>query len=334
MVTFVCYGRGDARTLDLYDFYNGTQKYSNKKSNTFTIDYIFGGTKHKTVIEGSGFVYAAEGYPYYGAAYQGTATKATNYVSGKLYATIDGISIAQRKAAEYISWHDPLRVNKDVFKGNDKITGSVYDDYLDGWGGSDTLSGGKGNDTFIVSQVGDRVIEKAGEGTKDLVLASVTHTLSANVENLTLTGSGKINGAGNSLANALTGNGADNVLDGKAGNDLLKGGAGSDTFTFSTALGATNVDHIVDFSTRDDSIALSDAIFKALTADPKTHVLTANEFKVVTTGTKLDADDHILYDKSTGKLFYDADGSGSVKAVLFAVVDNHAALTYKDFLLV
>ena len=60
--------------------------------------------------------------------------------------------------------------------------------------------------------------------------AAFSTTLGANVENLTLLGSGNFNATGNALSNTLTGNSGDNVLDGKAGADTLAGGAGNDTY--------------------------------------------------------------------------------------------------------
>ena len=103
------------------------------------------------------------------------------------------------------------------------MNGLDGDDFLNGLAGSDVLIGGSGNDTFVVDQLGDQVIELAGGGT-DTVQSSVTLTLAANVENLTLTGVDAINGTGNELANVLTGNAGANTLTGGAGNDTLDGG--------------------------------------------------------------------------------------------------------------
>ena len=89
---------------------------------------------------------------------------------------------------------------------------------LSGGAGNDTMSGGAGNDTYVVDAAGDTVTEAASEGT-DTVQAWISYTLGANVENLTLTGTGAINGTGNALDNTLIGNTGNNVLSGGAGND-------------------------------------------------------------------------------------------------------------------
>jgi Ca2+-binding RTX toxin-like protein len=114
------------------------------------------------------------------------------------------------------------------------LTGNVAANVLNGGAGADNLTGGAGNDTYVVDNVGDVVTEAVSAGT-DLVQASITYTLGANVENLTLTGAAAINATGNTLANALTGNAAANVLDGGTGADTLAGGAGNDTYVVDNA---------------------------------------------------------------------------------------------------
>ena len=112
--------------------------------------------------------------------------------------------------------------------GANTITGNTGNNSLDGGGGTDNLIGGKGDDIYVVDG-GDTVTEAAGEGT-DLVQSSVTFTLGANVENLTLTGVGNINGTGNTGANIITGNDGNNSLDGGGGTDNLIGGTGDDIY--------------------------------------------------------------------------------------------------------
>jgi Ca2+-binding RTX toxin-like protein len=113
------------------------------------------------------------------------------------------------------------------------LIGNSAANVLNGQAGADTLAGLGGNDTYVVDNIADVVTEALNQGT-DLVQASVSYTLSANVENLTLTGLGAINATGNTLANALVGNAADNVLDGQGGVDTLSGGAGNDSYVIDT----------------------------------------------------------------------------------------------------
>ncbi|MGF7178443.1 FG-GAP-like repeat-containing protein [Azospirillum doebereinerae] len=109
------------------------------------------------------------------------------------------------------------------------LTGLEGDDTLNGGGGTDTLVGGAGNDLYVVDNVGDTVVELDGDGS-DMVNASVSWVLNANIENLTLTGSGAISGTGNTLDNVLIGNGGANLLDGGLGADSMAGGVGNDVY--------------------------------------------------------------------------------------------------------
>jgi Ca2+-binding RTX toxin-like protein len=98
-------------------------------------------------------------------------------------------------------------------------TGTSAANVLMGNSGSNVLTGRGGNDTYIVQNTTDSVVEIANEGV-DTVQSHVTYTLADNVENITLLGDSNINATGNALSNVLTGNSAANVLAGAAGDDI------------------------------------------------------------------------------------------------------------------
>lgn len=211
--------------------------------------------------------------------------------------------------------------------GNDTLLGGGGDDLLSGDAGRDVMRGGTGNDRYFVDNVHDVTIELADQGA-DSVQASVSFTLTQNVEGLTLIGVADIAGAGNSLGNVMTGNSGANVLDGKAGADILTGGMGNDSFVFSTALSVANVDQIADFSVVDDIVQLDHGVFTQLAPGN----LSASAF--FTGSAAHDANDRIIYNAASGRLYYDADGAGGAAAVQFAGISNGLALTSADFLVV
>lgn len=228
--------------------------------------------------------------------------------------------------------------------GSDNSGDEYYD--LTGPGGG-SARGGPGDDLFIVDDRGDRPLERRGDGI-DTVRASLDWTLGPNLEILELSGAENLQGRGNALANVLrgdTGNdtlsgagGADrleggggaDVLRGGTGNDTLAGGPGADTFLFDAPLAGT-VDTVIDFAPGEDRLQLDTDVFTAL----GTGTLDAGSFAA---GPALvaaqDADDRVLYDTSTGTLYYDADGQGGLAAVAFAVLNGAPALLAADFLIV
>ncbi|MEQ1535734.1 MAG: peroxidase family protein [Burkholderiaceae bacterium] len=168
---------------------------------------------------------------------------------------------------------------------NNTITGNASSNTIDGGAGADTMVGGNGNDTYIVDNTADVVTETnvVGSGMDTVQSSATNYTITdADVENLTLTGSGNINGTGNSAANVVTGNSGNNVLVGAGGNDTIVAGAGNDTVTggagadnitlgsgndtvvysatTDSGLLVTNVDTITDFATIASSALNGDVI--------------------------------------------------------------------------
>ncbi len=147
-------------------------------------------------------------------------------------------------------------------------TGNALNNILTGNSAVNTLTGGLGNDTYVIG-AGDIVVEAASAGT-DTVKSSVTYTLGANLENLTLTGTATINGTGNTLNNILTGNSAVNTLTGGNGLDTLTGGDGADSFVFESATAYNNIDVITDFKTSQGDIIDIRSLMGAYTGNTAT----------------------------------------------------------------
>ena len=128
--------------------------------------------------------------------------------------------------------------------------------------------------------------------------------------------------AGNDKLHGQDGN---DTLNGGKGNDKLWGEKGQDSFVFdSVATGDT----LKDFNPIDDTILLSKAAFTALSLGQ----LSSDQF--VIGNAALDANDHILYNQVTGRLYYDADGVGSIAPVEVAKLPSGLAITHEDFFVV
>ena len=115
------------------------------------------------------------------------------------------------------------------------LIGNDGENRLDGGGGADTMNAGLGDDTYVVDNFGDVVIETEILGGTDTVESSVTFILGPTLENLTLIGTDAINGFGNALDNILIGNIAANTLSGGNGADTMSGGLGDDTYVVDQA---------------------------------------------------------------------------------------------------
>ena len=218
-----------------------------------------------------------------------------------------------------VSFNDPINgtSKSEPLHGNsldNKISGGAGDDVLFGGGGADKLDGGAGNDT--ASYAG------SATGVTASLLQPSINTNDAkgdryySIENL----------AGSSSSDTLIGNAGANHLSGGHGKDVLTGGAGHDTFIFDTSLTSANIDKVTDFNPKEDVIWLAEDIFSkagavgdlssgAFYSGPKAH----------------DNSDRIIYDKSTGKLWYDDDGNGGHAAVQIAELAKNLHLSDAHF---
>ncbi|WP_114948695.1 PD40 domain-containing protein [Microvirga calopogonii] len=174
----------------------------------------------------------------------------------------------------------------------------------------------------------------AGQMTRDAALAD---TLAGGAGNDVLTGDAFGNliqgNAGKDKLSTADGN---DTLWGGVGNDTLSGGAGRDVFVFDTKANAkTNLDKVTDFNVKDDTIWLENGVFKglgkkgSLAAPAK---LSKNGFVIGKAAQ--DAADRIIYDKGTGALYYDADGTGSAAQVKIAVLAKNLKMSAADFMVV
>jgi Ca2+-binding RTX toxin-like protein len=167
--------------------------------------------------------------------------------------------------------------------GDDVIYGGAGNDIITGGQGEDTLIGGLGDDTYYADSITETITENADEGIDTVITSKNLFTLSANVENLTFTGSSGRYGIGNGIDNVITGTSGNDMLYGEGGSDTLNGGGGNDTldggngndtlnmglgtdaatggsgedvFAFESGSLGSGVDTITDFSSTDDVIDL------------------------------------------------------------------------------
>ena len=227
------------------------------------------------------------------------------------------------------------------------LTGNSAANVLDGKGGADTMIGGTGNDFYYVDNASDVVKEGNATGGLDQVSSTVSFTLGSNIEQLTLTGSGAINGVGNNLANTMIGNGAVNslkgaggadTLDGRGGDDLVQGGAGRDMLTGGTGndkfvfldgdTSATRslADHILDFAAG-DKVDLHNI-------DANTTLATNQAFHFVgTAGFTVGDPGELHYSTGSGTTWIegDTDGDGTADFAIYMAGDH--TLAASDFVL-
>ncbi|MBB4040790.1 Ca2+-binding RTX toxin-like protein [Microvirga flocculans] len=184
--------------------------------------------------------------------------------------------------------------------------------------GAVTLNGGNGNDALLGNAGSDILL--GGAGRDQLKGYGGNDYLSGGNNNDRLLG-----GRGD---DRLVGGSGNDYLVGQFGKDTLTGGSGQDRFAFEVSPIKANIDRITDFSVKDDSVYLARSIFTK--AGPKGTL----KSKAFWNGSEAhDADDRIIYNKKTGYLYYDPDGTGDASQHAIAKVSKNLAMTHKDFLI-
>ena len=228
------------------------------------------------------------------------------------------------------------------------LTGNIGSNQLDGRGGADRMIGGRGNDSYVLDNLGDRAIERAGEGI-DTIVAFFALKLGSACENLVLGGANDINGTGNDLANVLIGNVGSNLLRGGNGADTLNGGGGADSLNG----GGGNDVYLQDntyvlagfnlwASVAEGATGGIDTVFAAPNAGRYTYILDANVENLVATGTdvfRLWGNE--LANAMTGNPVFNVlngfgghdtlTGGGSIDEFHFTALDAGSSDTITDF---
>jgi Ca2+-binding RTX toxin-like protein len=284
------------------------------------------------------------------AAYVASAGAAATAAAGilgieQIYVTngqsTDNINLTGNGAAQFIVGN----YGNNILNG-DNDTGTTDANGVftpTGTAAGDTLQGLFGDDVYRVYSQNDVVIETAGQG-NDTVFTSGNYQLRTgnSIEVLSAANQSSTTGlqlVGNELNQTIIGTAGGDTIWGGSGNDTLRGDGGNDTFGFAQS-GAANVDTLADFAPGDfiglytgatNSFA-TQSFGALLSQGTSTTGLDQNEFVNGTTATGAFA--QVLYNQATGQVFFDADGTGSGAAVLFAQLAPNTGLGFNDFTLI
>jgi Ca2+-binding RTX toxin-like protein len=132
----------------------------------------------------------------------------------------------------------------------------------------------------------------------------------------------------------LSGAGGDDWLEGGTGVDSLTGGAGVDSFVFRETPTNSNFDRLLDFTSEIDSLRFDDAVYTRLGAPGDFGAGDDRFFAGAGARSGVDAEDRLIYDTSTGNLWYDADGSGAGGQLFVGVLQGAPGLVATDIAII
>jgi len=201
---------------------------SDSLKGTSSADLIYGYAGNDMIYGGAGVdtMYGGKGNDTYYV--DNVNDKIIEYSKDGTDTVISSVSYALGNYLENLTLSGTANLNATGNTLNNYIKGNSGNNIINGKAGADTMEGGDGNDTYYVDNTGDKIIEHASDG-EDTVISSITYTLGDNLDNLTLVGTGNINGTGNFFDNYIKGNSGKNVLSAGIGFDTIDGGKGADT---------------------------------------------------------------------------------------------------------
>jgi Ca2+-binding RTX toxin-like protein len=278
-------------------------------------DWIVGGRGRDTIDGGNGLD---------AADYSETNQAVEVRLNGKYFVTVKVGGIAE----------DQMRGVEAVFGGSkaDKLTGDANGNFFAGNGGKDTIDGGTGADSVSYGEK-TKAIEVTLNGSSSAVKVKVGGVVEDTLYSIerVYSGSGSDRLTGDSRNNVLSGGaGADTIVGGDGddhlfggrGKDVLTGGDFRDHFYFDDMPTNSSADRITDFSGM-DTIVLSYSWFH--------HTGQVNGGQLITGKAARDRSDFLIYDQSTGKLYYDHDANGPDQQILLVTLTDRPPLGIHDF---
>lgn len=218
------------------------------------------------------------------------------------------------------------------YDGDDVIDGGANNDTIRGGEGADTLEGGDGSDVLQYADSASGVtvhLDADGSGSQQAsggdaegdVISGFEHVYATDHDDMLI---------GDGARNILYGYDGMDTINGGEGKDVLRGGDDADSFVFNSAIDPANEDRIIDFVSGEDVMVLDSAVFDGLDIG----ALDADMFVANADGVATTADQRIIYETDTGKVYYDSDGSGDAEAVAFFRLSSLPMIEADDFLIV
>ena len=172
---------------------------------------------------------------------------------------------------------------------------------LNGTAGNDTIAGGAGNDT-INGLAGADLLQ--GLGGNDSIVGSTGW-------------------------DTLQGGDGDDWLQAGGWSDTMTGGAGADSFVWAET-GSNNRDTVTDFQSGMDELLLDNATLAALGANGAWGAGDGRFWAAAGATSGHDGDDRLVYNTTSGNLYYDADGSGAGAAQVVATFTGAPGIAATD----